>query len=84
MDETVLLFNTAADPSRAARLHAPDCPMLRTATGRRFSTVHRYAVGEICRGYRDPLDQAEFDDIVADLNDRGFPVKHCKCLNGAG
>ncbi len=44
----VLLFNTVADPSRAARIHADTCPMVRTA-GKK---VHRL-----------PADQDIIEDL---------------------
>jgi len=61
----VLLFHTAAHPTRAARLHAVDCPMVNTAKRR----------GGVVRAHLDP-DQESIDD----LNERGFPVRECKCL----
>lgn len=60
----VLLFNNVAHPDRAARLHAATCPMLNTA--KRRSSVQRF----------DDPPQEDIDD----LNERGFPVKMCKCL----
>lgn len=57
-----LLFNTCADPSRAARLHLSTCSMVSTAK----------VVAEIS------ADELQAD--IADLNERGFPVKACKCL----
>lgn len=62
--ETVLLFHTVADATCAARLHASDCPMLRTA--KRGGVVKRH----------DNPSQEDLDD----LNERGYPVKRCKCL----
>ena len=64
--DTVLLFKTTGPAYLASRLHAPSCPMLRTA--KRGGSVHRV----------DAPDQAENDD----LNERGFPVCLCKCLKG--
>jgi hypothetical protein len=61
----VLLFNTCAHHSLAARLHADDCPMVRMA--RRGSGVIR----------TDNPSQEDIDN----LNEREFPVKRCKCLN---
>lgn len=66
----VLIFNTCADASRAARLHAPECAMVNTA-----------------RKNRRPLytvTAAQLDADVADLNERGYPVKTCKCLKETG
>lgn len=62
---TVLLFSNVARPDLAARLHAAECPMVNTSKG------HRGAVNRI----DDPTD-----DDIADLNERGWPVKRCKCL----
>lgn len=62
----VLLFKTTGPAHLAARLHSPDCPMLRTA--KRGGSVKRL----------DNPDQAEIDD----LEERGFSVKLCKCLKG--
>lgn len=63
-DGLVLLFHTAADPSRAARLHSKDCAMVNTSRGRR-GIVKRI--------------ETDLTDVVADLNDSGYPVKRCKC-----
>lgn len=62
----VLLFNTAAPVARAAQLHAEDCSMVRSANGKRVKLI---------KG-------SDVDDDVADLEERGFPVKQCKCCNG--
>jgi hypothetical protein len=68
MNETltglVILFNNCADPSRAARLHAPSCAMVNTAKGRR---------GKVS------IVTDDIAENVEDLNERGFPVKRCKC-----
>lgn len=61
----VLLFNTCADSSRAARLHATSCPMVNTSKGG----------GKV----KASTDTAEIAIEVADLEGRGFPVKRCKC-----
>ena len=60
-----LLISTVADPSRAARLHALECNMVNTAkqNGRPLRMV----------------SIVELEEMVADLNEREFPVKRCKC-----
>lgn len=60
----VLLFHTATDPSRAARLHDSKCLMVNTAKRRRG--IVKFIMGDL-------------DDDIADLNGRGYPVKRCKC-----
>lgn len=61
----VLLWNTAAHPDRAARLHAAACPMVNT--GRRGGKSTTKIVTE------------DLEATVADLNEREYPVKRCKC-----
>jgi hypothetical protein len=62
----VLLFNKCCDPSRAARVHAPECAMVNTAkNGRRVS--------------KEEGTLAELQASIDDLNEREFPVKFCKC-----
>ncbi len=63
--KVVLLFSNVARADLAARLHAPSCSMVQTSKGRR---------GRLTR-----IDDPTEEDI-ADLNDRGWPVKRCKCL----
>ena len=67
----VLLFNTAAHPDRAARVHASTCPMLNVAAkaGRGARVVKR-------------IEGDGLDFTISDLNERGFPVKTCRCLKG--
>lgn len=65
LEGLVLLFNNCADPSRAARLHAPDCNMVHTA-------------GKSGRG-KVNLITTDLAANVEDLNEREFPVKLCKC-----
>lgn len=60
----VLLFNTVAHPDRAARLHMVSCSMTNTAKGR----------GRTTKSF-DPVQ-----DEIDDLNERGFPVKACRCV----
>lgn len=77
MDATktlVLLFNTRANPALAARVHSEECPMVNTASTRRF--VKRVVVAS--KGTLEQI-QGEIDD----LNEREFPVKFCKCCKGA-
>ena len=62
----VLLFNTCADASRAARLHTADCPMTNTS-GRRVIRT----------------EGAELPAQIADLRERGFSVRECKCIERA-
>ena len=52
-------------------MHASTCPMLNTAasSGRAARVVKR-------------IEGAELDETIADLNERGFPVKSCHCLSG--
>ena len=69
MTGLVLLFNNCAAPHLAARLHARSCPMLRTAKRR----------GSVVR-----VEGADVAEQVEDLNERGFPVKRCKCCGGEG
>lgn len=59
----VLLFSTVAPAAQAARLHAPTCPMTNTGKGR--------------RGFVRSMPAT--DEAIADLNERGFIVKRCKC-----
>lgn len=59
----VLLYNTCADPERAARVHASTCEMLKTA-GRKVVRV----------------EGPDLQETIDDLNERGYPVKRCKCL----
>jgi|HubBroStandDraft_3_1064219.scaffolds.fasta_scaffold125503_2 hypothetical protein len=61
----VLTFNTCSAPHLAARLHAPDCPMVNMAKNSRGRVTMIPSVDE---------------EEIADLNERGFPVKACKCL----
>ena len=63
---TVLLFNTCAAPQLAARLHTAECAMVNTAKSRPRGKVK--------------LITGDIEETVADLNERGFPVKECKCL----
>jgi hypothetical protein len=63
--QIVLLFSTVAHPSRAARVHAPECNMVNTA-GRKVSKTE----GTV----------AELQWMIDDLNEREFPVKFCKCI----
>lgn len=66
-DGLVLLFATAADPSRAARLHAVGCPMVRTGG----------------KGKSTRVITTDLAYNVEDLNERGYPVKRCKCCKAA-
>lgn len=61
----ILLFHTAAPVERAARLHSADCNMVNTAKTRGMRVVH--------------LIDTDVEEAVADLEDRGFPCKRCKC-----
>jgi hypothetical protein len=63
----VLLFNTAAPSHLACRLHSATCPMVNTARARRG------------RG-KVKLIESDVAECVADLIDRDWPVKTCKCL----
>jgi hypothetical protein len=65
----VLLFSTVADGSRAARIHSSSCQLV--AAARRS------------RNGKTRVIDADLDAVVADLNERGYPVKRCKCLGGA-
>lgn len=67
----VLLFSTSAAPERAARLHAAGCNMVNTA-GRKVIPQH-------FTGNDDP----ELAETIADLEEREFPVKRCKCCKVA-
>jgi len=67
----VLLFHTATDPSRAARLHAADCPMVNTTKGR--ARVVKLIAGE----------PSYVLQVVEDLNESQFPVKRCRCCKRA-
>lgn len=62
----VLLFSCAADSSRAARVHADSCPLVTVARRSRMGRVQ--------------VIESDLEFHVADLNERGFPVKRCKCL----
>lgn len=63
----VILFNTVAAPHLAARLHDSECPMVKNMASR--------------PGRRTPVRWSVVDAAdIADLNERGFPVKECKCL----
>jgi hypothetical protein len=63
-DPIVLLFDNRASAARAARLHVASCPMTRVAK----------------RGSGVGLDPNVSEEDIADLNERGFPVKRCKCI----
>lgn len=66
LDGLVLLFNTCAAPSLAARLHARSCSMVRTSSrigGRRVKLI----------------EGPDLQYIIDDLNEREFPVKRCSC-----
>ena len=63
----VLLFSTTAAPERAARLHAADCNMVNTA-GSKVKAM----------SFANDLDP-ELVEALSDLEERGFPVKRCKC-----
>lgn len=60
----VLLFNTCAASHLAARLHSATCPMVNAAK----------------RGHKVRAVTTDVEAHVADLNERGFTVKRCKCL----
>lgn len=61
----VLLFSTTAKPALAARLHDDSCHLVRAA--------------ELSKG-RVKVRREDLASEVADLNERGFRVKKCKCL----
>jgi hypothetical protein len=65
--ELVLLFNTVARAELAARIHSSGCTMV-------LNTASR-------KGRRTPvIAMRNFDEAdVADLNERGYPVKRCGC-----
>lgn len=64
----VLLFSTTSAPSRAARIHVVECPLVRAA--------------ERSRG-KIRVDRTPDEETVADLKARGFPVKWCACTKRA-
>jgi hypothetical protein len=68
MATQVLLFNNCAASHNAARVHADTCPLVAAARKSR----HRVAVIE-----------GDLTADIADLNERQFPVKFCKCLKAA-
>lgn len=66
----MLLFNNAAHPNRAARIHAAHCPLAINTASRKG---RRTAVQAI----------TDFDqEMIDDLDARGFPVKRCRCCKG--
>jgi len=65
----VLLFNNCAPAHLAARLHAAACPMVAMAD----------RPGRRVAAIRDNLEWE-----IADLEERGWPVKRCKCLAQGG
>jgi hypothetical protein len=65
-EKLVLLFNTVSKPELAARVHRSSCPLVTNAARRR---------GKVIR------DEAS-EEVIADLEDRGYPVKFCKCCKG--
>lgn len=67
MGSTVLLFNNCAAAHLAARVHAEGCPMVAAARRSRGKV-------RVC---------AADEETVADLNERGFTVRECKCMKGA-
>ena len=64
----VLTLYWVARPDLVARLHAPDCPMVTRMAGKRFGPVK--------------INRKVDAEDIADLNERGFPVRICKCLKG--
>lgn len=62
----VLLFNTCADPARAARFHTPTCPMVNTAKS-----------GRVTRS--DIETRESLIEVVEDLDERLWFPKFCKC-----
>ncbi len=60
----VLLFSRVAQPANAARLHAASCSVVK---GARRTTIISPAV------------DVELQTEVDDLNERGFPVRRCRC-----
>jgi hypothetical protein len=65
MASLVLLFHKAADAKNAARVHHDACPMINTAKPKGRGVV------VACEATKEAID---------DLNERGFPVKACKCV----
>lgn len=64
--ELVLLFNNCAAAHNVARVHASTCPLVAAAKASRGAV--RVTTAD--------------DETIADLNERGFPVKFCKCTKG--
>ena len=64
----VLLFNKCAASHLAARVHAETCPEVARARGSR---------GKVA------VITEDLEAAIADLNDRDWPVKRCKCLGAA-
>jgi hypothetical protein len=66
----VLLFNCCAASHLAARVHSSACPMVAAAKKSR---------GRVKVRTEGALHVA-LDEEIADLNERGFPVRECRCL----
>jgi hypothetical protein len=64
----VLLWHTATSNERAARLHVPSCQVCKTVKPGGKVKMHKF------------VDEADMRDTIDDLNERGFPVKACKCI----
>jgi len=67
----VLLFSTTKPANVAARIHAADCAMVNTS-GRKV-IPQRFENGV------DPETGDTLVEVEADLEERGYPVKRCKC-----
>ena len=61
----VLLFNKCAASHLAARVHADTCPLVAAARRSRGRVV---------------VIETDLEEQIADLNERQWPVKRCKCL----
>lgn len=73
----VLLFSTRADPANAARLHSASCTMVNTIGSRARLVAGNLLIGGPVRGTIGT--EEELAEDVADLNEREYPVKKCRC-----
>lgn len=68
MPTEVLVIDNTAHPHNRARLHAAGCGMLRAYNGKRGRKIVQAE------------NAADLAEIIATLEEDGYPVKRCKCL----
>jgi hypothetical protein len=71
----VLLFNTCAASHLAARVHSPACQMVVSASRARPGARSVVVIRDEPAGH--------LAEEIADLSERGWAVKRCKCLGTA-